>query len=106
VLIGLVLVRNNNNHVTSTNVNANAVYTAEDVNRIVNEALVKQQKSSQPETPPQIVAVQSPKPKLKSSARSQRPLSKVEREQLAAELRLVSSGDDTTLNLLGDRINQ
>ena len=33
-------------------------------------------------------------------------LSKAEREQLAAELRLLSSDDDTTLHLLGDRINQ
>jgi hypothetical protein len=104
LLVGLALFRNNNNHVSSTNVNPNVVYTAEDVNRIVKEALANQQKTSQPETPPQIVAVQSPKPKPKSSARSQRPLTKVEREQLAAELRL--SGDDATLHLLGDRINQ
>ncbi|HEU4835749.1 MAG TPA: zf-HC2 domain-containing protein [Pyrinomonadaceae bacterium] len=108
VLAGLALFRNNNNHVTSTNVNPNAVYTADDVNRIVKEALANQQK------PPQTVAVNSPKPKPKSarvssatqSARSQRPLSKAEREQLAAELRLLSSDDDATLHLLGDRINR
>ena len=51
---------------------------------------------------PQIVAVKSPKPKPKS----QRPLSKAEREQLAAELRLLPSSDDTTFQSLEDRINQ
>jgi hypothetical protein len=115
VLTGLVLFRNKD-HVTPTNVNPNAVYTGEDVNRIVKEALAKQQQSqpSQIENPPQVFAAQSAKPKPKSprvasstqSARSQRPLSKAEREQLAAELRLLSSGDDATLQLLGDRINQ
>lgn len=106
VLAGLLLFRNKD-HVSPTNVNPNAIYTGEDVNRIVQEALAKQQKSqpAQVENPPQVVVVQSTKPKPKSSARSQRPLSKTEREQLAAELRL-SSGEDTTLNLLGDRINQ
>lgn len=36
----------------------------------------------------------------------QRPLTKLEREQLAADLRLISSKDETKLDLLGDRINQ
>ena len=35
-----------------------------------------------------------------------RPLTKMEREQLAADLRLISSKDEVTLDLLGDRINQ
>lgn len=115
VLVGLVLFRNKD-HVVPTNVNPNAIYTGEDVNRIVQEALAKQQKSqpSPVENPPQVVAVQSTKPKPKSarvapptdSARNQRPLSKAEREQLAAELRLLTTGDDATVLLVGDRINQ
>ena len=113
VLVGLVLFRNNDNHVTSTNVNPNAVYTAEDVNHLVQEALANQQKQqpSPVENPPHIVAVK-PKPKSSrvssstQSARNQRPLSKAEREQLAAELRLLSSDDDATFRLLGDRMNQ
>jgi hypothetical protein len=40
-----------------------------------------------------------------SSQRARRPLSKTEREQLAADLRLVSANDGD-LDLLGDRINQ
>ncbi len=110
VLAGLALFRSNNDHVTSTK-----VYTEQDVNRLVKEALAQQAPVQPPAQPPspENVAVNLPKPKPKSSrasspaqfARSQRPLSKAEREQLAAELRLLSS-DDATLNLLGDRINQ
>ena len=116
MLVGLVLFRSNENQVSSTNVKPGAVYTEQDVNRIVKEALAQQTRIQPPvETPsPENAAVKSPKPKPKSSrpssltqfARSQRPLSKAEREQLAAELRLLSTGDDATLHLLGDRINQ
>jgi hypothetical protein len=41
-----------------------------------------------------------PKQKLR------RPLSKTEREQLAADLRLTTAQNDSDLDLLGDRINQ
>jgi len=37
---------------------------------------------------------------------ARRPLSRVEREQLAADLRLISSKSDSELELLDDRINQ
>ena len=110
VLVGLALFRSNNNQVPSTK-----VYTAQDVDRMVKDALAQQARVQPPEqTPsPESVALNPPKSKPKSSrvsspaqfARSQRPLSKEEREQLAAELRL-SSDDDATLHLLGDRINQ
>lgn len=111
VLAGLALFKSNNNQVSSTK-----VYTEQDMDRIVKEALAQQPRLQLPvETPlPENVAVNLPKPKPKNSrvssstqsARSQRPLSKTEREQLAAELRLLSSDDDSTLHLLGDRINQ
>jgi len=74
---------------------------------MVKEALA-QQTTVKPagETPPQVVVdVKPSKPKVKSSRVTSRPLSKEEREQLAAELRL-SSDDDATLHLVGDRINQ
>ena len=118
VLAGVVLFKSNNNQVSSTNINPSAVYTEQDVNRIVKEALAKQQQNIPAptvETPQEIeVKVKSSKPEPKRSrvpsstqfARSQRPLSKAEREQLAAELRLLSTGDDATLHLIGDRINQ
>jgi hypothetical protein len=117
VLAGLVMFKSNNNQISSRDMNPGAVYTEQDVNRIVKEALAKQQNTPAPtvETPREIeVKVKSAKPEPKRSrvssstqfARSQRPLSKAEREQLAAELRLLSTGDDATLHLIGDRINQ
>jgi len=110
VLAGLALFRSNHNEVSTK------VYTEQDIDRIVKEALAQQARVQPPvQTPsPENITLNSPKPKPKSSrassptqfARSQRPLSKQEREQLAAELRLLSSDDDATLHLLGDRINQ
>ena len=114
VLAGLALFKTNNNQVISKN--PDAVYTQQDVNQAVKEALAQQARVQPPvETPsPENVAVNPAKPKPKSPrassstqfARTQRPLSKEERNQLAAELRLLSSADDATLTLLGDRINQ
>jgi hypothetical protein len=39
-------------------------------------------------------------------ARNRRPLSKAEREQLAADLRLTSSRSDDAVDLISDRINE
>ena len=111
VLAALAIVRMNPAEPTLTVVNPGAVYTEQDVNRIVKEALARQENTKQsPETA--AIVVNSPKPKPKrtagpgQTARSQRPLSKAEREQLAADLRLLSTHDDAGPNLLGDRINQ
>jgi anti-sigma factor RsiW len=109
VLAGLALFKTSHEQVISKN--PEAVYTQQDVNRMVKEALAQQQP---PVEAPKNVAVNTPKPKPRTSraasstqlARSQRPLSKEERDQLAAELRLLSTSDDATLTLLGDRINQ
>jgi hypothetical protein len=102
VLVGVVVFRTN-----KTNVNSGALYTAQDVDRLVKEALAQQPpvKSPAENKPEGVVAMKPPKPKAKSARVTSRPLSKEEREQLAAELRL-SADDDATLNLLGDRINQ
>src|SRR6185369_13987991 len=95
VLAGLALFKTNHEPVISKN--PDAVYTQQDVNQAVKEALAQQARVQPPvQTPsPENVAVNRSKPKPKSSraslstqfARSQRPLSKEEREQLAAELR-------------------
>lgn len=85
-------------------------YTQQDVDRLVKEALARHESSqqSQPEEKP-ITIAHSPKPKRvvapSQVAKSRRPLTRAEREQLAADLRLLSPDDDD-LNLLGDRINQ
>ena len=82
---------------------------------MVNEALAKQQETPKPsvESPsakPQVVKHEKPSNVLPSSsnqfAKSKRPLSRAEREQLAADLRLLSTQEDEQLHLLGDRINQ
>lgn len=117
VLVGLVIFRSNDNHVSSTNANSSAVYTKQDVDRMVQEALAQQaavKPLPQKTAPQEVVVVKPPKSKPKTSqlasstqfAKNQRPLSKAEREQLAAELRLLSTEDDATLHLIGDRINQ
>jgi hypothetical protein len=71
-----------------------AKYTQDDVDRLIKQALAKHEPSK-------------PKQKLTTPsavAKSRRPLTRAEREQLAADLRLLSTDD--SLNLLGDRINQ
>ena len=106
LLVGIVIFRNREREEV-TNKNPNAIYTEQDVDRIVKEALAKASTRPPVETPaekPQIVKYQ--KPKTAQFAKSRRPLSRSEREQLAADLRLLSTSDDESLYLLGDRINQ
>jgi len=87
----------------------NAIYSQEDVDRLVGEALAKQAVPA-PKTPIPAITVKAPKPKRVAAssqmARSRRPLTRAERDQLAADLRLLSTQDEARLNLLGDRINQ
>jgi len=105
VLVGLAVVKRqpDNAPVISTN----AKYTDQDVDRFVKEALAKQEKPIET-----VAIVESPKPKMfkvstpTQLVKSRRPLSRAELEQLAADLRLLSSSDDSGLYLLGDRINQ
>lgn len=56
-------------------------------------------------TPPQRVAKRDNEV-ANVPQKSRRPLSKTEREQLAADLRLTSAKNDSDLDLFGDRINQ
>jgi anti-sigma factor RsiW len=106
VLVGLAVVKLKTNNAPVV-VSTNAKYTDQDVERIVKDALAQQEKPRET-----VAIVESPKPrKSKVSTPSQlvksrRPLSRAEREQLAADLRLLSTSDDSSLHLLGDRINQ
>jgi len=107
LLVGIVIFRNRERQVEMTNKNPNAIYTEQDVNRIVKEALAKATPTLPVETPadkPPTVKYQ--KPKTAQYAKSRRPLSRAEREQLAADLRLLSTSDDEALHLLGERNNQ
>lgn len=79
-------------------------YTQQDVDRLVKEALAKQQPPV--ESDPKIAITVAPTPQKSVNTRrstNRRPLSRAEREQLAADLRLLPTDDD--LDLLGDRIN-
>lgn len=96
---------------SSTKVDADVVYTRQDVDRMVKEALAKQ--GDVPSAAPSLeTARMSERSKRKNSrtagsnqvVNSRRPLSRSERDQLAADLRLLS--DDEDLNLIGDRINR
>jgi len=87
-------------------VEANGKYTQQEVDQLIKEALAKQQtppvENSQ-ESPEPVVAANPPMRK-KQLSQGRRPLSRAEREQLAADLRLLPTDDD--VDLLGDRINQ
>ena len=115
LLLGIVIFKGTKGEVLQVNQNAKAIYTEQDVDRMVKEAIAKQLQRT-----PQSVETAAPKVetalnrKPKSSqqtsstqtAKSRRPLSRSEREQLAADLRLLSTHDDESIQLLGDRINQ
>jgi anti-sigma factor RsiW len=95
--------------VVSSTANPAAVYTKQDVDRMVKEALAQVQPPAPVAEPVVTAGVQKPE-KSKAAASGQmannrRPLSRAEREQLAADLRLLSTRDDD-LDLLGDRINR
>ncbi len=109
VLAAVAIVRLKAPQPALTVVNPGAVYTEQDVNHMIKEALAKQENTKPPVETPAIV-VNSPNPKRIAKpgqiANSRRPLSRAEREQLAADLRLLSTQDDADLNLLSDQINQ
>jgi hypothetical protein len=113
LLVGIVIFRSRERQVDVANKNPDAIYTKQEVDRMVNEALAKA--STQPSVEPAseespIVKSEKPRRVRPSSssqlAKSKRPLSRAEREQLAADLRLLSTTGDESLHLLGDRINQ
>ena len=111
LLVGIVIFRNRERQVEITDKNPNAIYTEQDVDRKVKEALAKASTTKPVEIPPdkpqpQPQTVKYQKPKTARFAKGRRPLSRSEREQLAADLRLLSASDDEQLHLLGDRINQ
>jgi hypothetical protein len=113
VLAGLVFInRNDDAPVAKIEEKPGATYTAQDVDRLVNEALAKQTQTQQSTAPTTnvLAKAETPKPKAARATRSsqftksRRPLSRAEREQLAADLRLLAPRED--INLLGDRIDQ
>ena len=110
---GLAIVRlQTPDRVTSNELNPSRGYSQQDVDRIVKEALANQENTKQRIENVAQATSKSPRPKKPKAAptsefiKSQRPLSPAEREQLAVDLRLLSTRDDSGLNLLADRINE
>jgi hypothetical protein len=89
---------------TTAPVQASKTYTEQEVNQLIKDALTKQQTPPIEEKAPEQAVAENPPVRKKQLAKGRRPLSRAEREQLAADLRLVPTDDD--LDLLGDRINQ
>ena len=110
--MAFVNLQSNNVQVPSTTNSSEtaSTYTQAEVDQLVQQAFLKGKSEHQPVM--RVDNIKSPKPaKSQNSAnaqfaKSRRPLSKAEREQLAADLRLLSTDDDANLHLLGDRINQ
>jgi hypothetical protein len=90
-------------------IDRDTVYTQADVDRAVQQALAKQ--AEQQLVPPQPKVVQPVSPSnstvVKRAGRpeARRPFSRAEREQLAADLRLLSGDDDLDLELPADKNN-
>lgn len=109
-LAALALFRlpNKNTQVAVADVDKDRVYTAQDVEQMVKDAVAREQQSAQQRENADTIRTREPvKPKKVSQlAKSRRPLTRAEREQLAADLRLLTTADDDELHLLGDRINQ
>ncbi|HKY29906.1 MAG TPA: zf-HC2 domain-containing protein [Pyrinomonadaceae bacterium] len=93
----------------------NTVYTEEELNSRVNQALAAAKEQFDKERVPQVqkeshndqpAARHGDSAVVHNKKGQSRPLSRTERQQLAADLRLISSSDEPSLDLLGDRINQ
>ena len=109
VLVGLAYVNLSKEPLVAKN--NDALYTRQDVDRMVNEALAKQTSAPVENTSDSaVVTLNPPAPRPKKAIKqpaatgNRRPLSRAEREQLAADLRLLPTDDD--LDLFGDRINK
>ena len=109
VLAALTVFRPSSEVPQAATVDRNAVYTQADMDRAVQQALAKQEE--QRIIPPQPAVLESASPNKSTMAKRgrrpepQRPFSRAEREQLAADLRLISSDDDVDLELPGDQNN-
>lgn len=116
LLAVLAFARFNTREPTITQKKPDAIYTEQEKNLIVQKALEEQRLSMQASMQPKseereqtqvsVDRARSSGSKSTPLAKGRRPLSRWEREQLAADLRLLQESGDDELELLGDRINQ
>jgi hypothetical protein len=88
-------------------VNKDATYTQQQVDQLIADALAKQEPKPVEKVPePEIVVAKPRRARTpdRQVTRDRRPLSRAEREQLAADLRLLADEDDD--DLLDYRINR
>jgi hypothetical protein len=110
--LGIVRLQTGKTQMATSETNKDQFYTAQDVERMVKEALAKEPPVEQTDQRPEnikVVAPRKPKPTrpVSQMAKRRRPLTRAEREQLAADLRLLTTGnDEVELHLLADQINQ
>ncbi len=93
-----------------------AMYTRAQVDVLIRHALAEQEANTKARSNEPAKLAENNQPARKrlersltnsgQEARGRRPLSRSERQQLAADLRLLAPQDDGGLNLIGDRINQ
>ena len=121
LLAGLAVMRMQRTPPPSVTVNSDSkAYSDQElkalVDRRVQDELNRIKNSTPPpQTPEEVTINQPPKSpnrqatkrtEVATNAPARRPLSRIEREQLAADLRLVSLNNDSELELLDDGINQ
>ena len=107
VLAALAVFRSSPDIPQVATVDRDAVYTQADVDRAVQQALAKQEEQRPVAPKPMVVELASTNnssaAKRGRRPEAQRPFSRAEREQLAADLRLLSGDDDLDLELPADQ---
>lgn len=99
MLVGVLVAGNKKEPAVATN-----TYTQQQVDQLIADALAKQTEKPVEKAPEAVVVVaKPPQPKPRMKTRDRRPLSRAEREQLAADLRLMPDEDDADLL---DRMNR
>ncbi|HEY5883926.1 MAG TPA: hypothetical protein VIT88_04525 [Pyrinomonadaceae bacterium] len=78
----------------------------DELKRLKDQSEITATTISQPQSVTQKGVRRTNRATIGHQSNPRRPLTRVEREQLAADLRLTSSSDDSGLALLGDTINQ
>jgi len=119
---GLAIARLRDKPQVATVTNPSSAYSQQEFNALVERRVQEefQRRKNSQQQPPSSVVVKNASDRIPGrrlanrssvgfnvpSVKARRPLSKTEREQLAADLRLISAKNDSDLDLLDDRINQ
>jgi hypothetical protein len=114
---GLAIARLQEKPPVAVNPNPGNAHSDQEFNDRVEQRVKEELKKLETRQPPSQVVAENPAGRVPEHQatngssiavvpKARRPLSRTEREQLAADLRLISANSDADLDLLGDRINQ